>query len=85
MLCRHIDAACRLPHNLTGGTVCIFMARQKVCQIIVPQIPLEAMAYRHFNREQEITDFGKLLMSNCQYGDAYQTDIARSGMVDENE
>ena len=36
-------------------------------------------------REQEITDFGKLLMSNCQYGDAYQTDIARSGIVDENE
>ena len=39
------------PEDLQGLLFeCIFMARQKVRQIIMPQIPLEPMARRHLQQ-----------------------------------
>ena len=45
---RHfVDAAFHRTHDLAGRTVGILMARKKIGQVIVPEIPLKPMTDRH--------------------------------------
>ena len=45
---RRIDASIHRPYDLTGGAVGIFIAGQKIGQIVLPEIPLKSVADRQF-------------------------------------
>ena len=45
---RLVDASVYVPHDLTGGTVPVFMTGQQIGQIILPEVSLKPVAYGKF-------------------------------------